>query len=130
MKSKNVIVLLLSLTLSMVMNARPHVESDIGLTRGSPCLDVTAVLISYNATDVEVINLILEPVVVRTSEPIINDISIQPIVTGQTVRSKCRDVDLKRTVKSYLRNITEMNRSRSNTIILHDDGSGGSGNRT
>jgi hypothetical protein len=128
MKSKNVIVLLLSLTLSLVLNAKPVVDNDIGLVvRSSPDAVIYPELSSnvYVVLAVEPL-MIFEPVFVRTSEVTATENVIE-LPAEISVNAKCRDVDLCGTVKLYYKNITAPARPRSRTAHLHYDGGGGHG---
>jgi hypothetical protein len=128
MKSKNVIILLLSLTLSLVLNAKPMVDHDIGLSvRSSPEAVIYPGLASivYVTIVLEPLSLI-EPIFVRTN--VVNaTVNVIEIPADIPIISKCRDVDLQGTVKSYHKNITATARPRSRTAYLHYDGGGGHG---
>jgi hypothetical protein len=126
MKSKNVIVLLLSLTLTLVMNAKPVVDRDIGLvTRSSPEAVIVPALdnVVYEIVAIEPLTL-SEPVFVRTTESSTSNISVSEIQVP-TIFPKCRDVDLCRLSETNYNISARIPRSR--TAYLHNDGGGGHG---
>ena len=129
MKSKNVIVLLMSLTLSLVMNAMPSVERDIGLVRGSPESKFSLIVVDYDypIVFVKIVDFGYEPVSERTGKT--EKVYSEAItLTTPVICSKCRDVDLQGSVKTYIKNITASTRPRSNIVATLYDGGGGSGN--
>jgi hypothetical protein len=128
MKSKNVIVLLLSLTLSMVINAMPAVDNDIGLKVRSPEVNFVPAPDSnvYATVGIEPLTM-TEPVFVRTSVTAGTVGIISVSNTKVTIVPKCRDVDLRSPQNIYENIISASIPARNRTAHLHDDGGGGHG---
>lgn len=113
MKMKNVIVLLMSLTLSLVINASP-VENDIGATRGSPV--ILSSFENVDFTGVAIVEIVPGQTLIRTSEVVtyVEDNCLTNRPTQITIESKCRDVDLCSSDEKIIsKKVAEINRSHS-----------------